>query len=131
MIVVDASALVELLLGAPRARRLAARLATARVSLHAPHLIDVEVASVFRTLEAKGTISSTIAASGVADLVALDLTRYAHDVLMPRIWQLRGHVTSYDAAYVALAEVLHAPLVTFDTKLAAAPGHRAKIELYP
>ena len=60
---------------------------------------------------------------------ALDLTRWLHDVLLPRVWQLRSNLSAYDAAYVALAEALRAPLLTCDRRLAAAPGHRALIEL--
>jgi predicted nucleic acid-binding protein len=46
-----------------------------------------------------------------------------------RVWELRDNVTGYDAAYLALAEVLDCPLVTFDGRLGAAPGHRASIEI--
>jgi predicted nucleic acid-binding protein len=62
-------------------------------------------------------------------LIALSMVRYAHDLFVPRIWQLRSNLTPYDACYVALAEALHAPLVTCDGGLAAAPGHHATIEL--
>lgn len=62
------------------------------------------------------------------DLSDLALTRYPHDVLLGRMWELRDNLTAYDAAYVALAEALDAPLVTCDAKLASAPGHRARIE---
>lgn len=128
MIVIDASALVELLVGGtPRAVRVAARVRSE--TLHAPHLIDLEVVSVLRTLEARQALSSADAASAATDLTALALTRYPHDALAGRIWQLRGNLTAYDACYVALAESLAAPLVTCDAKLAAAPGHRAAIEL--
>jgi predicted nucleic acid-binding protein len=92
--------------------------------------VDLEVASVMRSLEARGVLTATIATRAITDLVALDVTRYAHDVLVPRAWQLRGHLSLYDASYIALAENLAAPLVTCDAKLAAAPGHRARIELF-
>ena len=62
--------------------------------------------------------------------MALDLARYPHDVLVPRIWQLRGNLTPYDAAYVALGEQLAAPVLTCDRRLAAAPGHRARFEVF-
>jgi len=131
VIVIDASALVELLIGGtPRAARLAARIEDPSESLHAPHLIDLEVVSVLRTLEARRQISAAAGARVLADLLALDLARYAHDSLAPRIWQLRGNLTAYDAAYVALAENLASPLVTCDAQLAAAPGNRARIELF-
>lgn len=62
-------------------------------------------------------------------LVAFPMERYSHEPLVHRIWQLRGNLTAYDAAYVALAEALRAPLLTCDSKLAAAPGTKARIEL--
>jgi predicted nucleic acid-binding protein len=130
VIVIDASALVELVVGGtPRAARLAARIAGSE-SLHAPYLIDLEVTSVLRRLEAQRMVSRALATRAIGDLLALDVTRYPHDVLVPRIWQLRGNLTAYDAAYVALAESLRAPLVTCDGQLAAAPGNRATIELF-
>ncbi len=130
MIVIDASALVELLVGGtPRAAKLAARIARPLESLHAPHLIDLEIVSVLRGLEARKLVSPQTAAQAIADLLALDLVRYPHDPLVPRAWQLRGNLTAYDAAYIALAEILAAPLVTCDAKLAAASGNRARVEL--
>jgi len=66
---------------------------------------------------------------GVADLADFPLRRYPHDLLLPRIWDLRNNLTAYDATYVALAEALDAPLLTRDRRLAAAAGHRAQIEL--
>ncbi|MGE5270344.1 MAG: type II toxin-antitoxin system VapC family toxin [Thiohalocapsa sp.] len=65
----------------------------------------------------------------LADLADLDLQRHAHDMLLPRVWQLRDNLTAYDAVYVALAESLAAPLLTRDRRLAAATGHRARVEL--
>jgi predicted nucleic acid-binding protein len=62
-------------------------------------------------------------------LADLSLRRYPHDFLLPRIWELRNNLTAYDAAYVALAEALDAPLLTRDKRLAAAAGHHAQIEL--
>jgi len=131
MIVIDASALVELLVsGTPRAARLAARINSRTQTLHAPHLIDLEVASVLRSLEARKLVTPAVATRAIVDLLALDLTRYAHDTLVPRAWQLRGHLSAYDAAYVALAESLTAPLITCDRRLGAAPGHGATIEVF-
>lgn len=132
MIVIDASALAELVVGGtPRAAQLAARIAGPSESLHAPHLIDLEVTSVLHCLVARRQVSSALATRAVGDLLALDITRYPQDVLVPRIWQLRGNLTAYDAAYIALAEALRAPLVTCDRLLAAAPGNRAQVELFP
>jgi predicted nucleic acid-binding protein len=129
VIVIDASALTELLIGGtPRAAVLAPRIRDEE--LHAPHLIDLEVASVFRSLEARG-LATTVASRAIDDLRMLALRRHAHDVLVARVWQLRGNLTAHDAAYVALAEALNAPLVTCDANLAKAPGHRATVELFP
>lgn len=131
MIVIDASALVELLLGgSPRAAKLAMRIG-ANTTLHAPQLIDLEVTSVLRSLEARRVLTPAAATRAVVDLLALDVTRYAHEPLVPRIWQLRGHMTVSDASYVSLAETLGVPLVTCDAGLAKAPGHRAHIDLVP
>ena len=131
MIVIDASALLELLVGGtPRAARIATRVLHPNESLHGPHLIDLEVASVLRGLEAKGQLSLAEAARAIANMVALDLTRSQHDLLLPRVWQRRGNLTAYEAAYIALAENLGSPLVTCDARLAAAPGNRARVELF-
>ncbi len=129
MIVLDASALVELLVGGtPRAVALAGRIRNE--TLHAPHLIDLEVLSVLRTLEKRQAVPSTLAAQAASDLITTALTRYPHEALASRIWQLRANLTPYDACYVALAESLGVPLVTCDARLAGAPGHRASIELF-
>jgi len=129
VIVLDASAAIELLLNTPAGERVAARLADPAESLHAPHLLDLEVAQVLRRAEAAGALSRQRARAALQDFEALGLHRYAHDVLLPRIWDLRANVTAYDAAYLALAEVLGAPLLTCDARLALAPGHRARIEV--
>jgi predicted nucleic acid-binding protein len=129
VIVIDASALVELLIGGtPRAARVASWLRPG-VTLHAPHLIDLEIASVLRTLEARRALTPAAATRAIVDLVALDVTRYPHDVLVPRVWQLRKNLAPYDACYVALAETLGAPLLTCDARLHATPGHGARVEL--
>jgi predicted nucleic acid-binding protein len=131
VIVIDASALVELLVGGtPRAARVAGRVGVAGVTLHAPELVDLEVASVLRALESRRVVSSAEATRAIVDLLAADITRYAHETLLPRVWQLRGNLTAYDACYVALAETIGAPLVTCDARLARAPGHAARVELF-
>lgn len=129
MIVIDASAMIELLLRTPRAARIAARLATPRVTIHAPHLLDLEVLSALRALEARKVLATADATKAINDLLAAQLVRYPHDALLARTWALRGNLTAYDAAYVALAERLAAPLLTCDAQLAAAPGLRITIEL--
>ena len=97
--------------------------------MHAPHLIDVEVAQVVRRYAAAGELDAERGREALADLADFPLLRYPHDLLLQRIWELRNNLTAYDAAYVALAEVLGAPLLTRDRRLAAAPGHHAKVEL--
>jgi predicted nucleic acid-binding protein len=98
-------------------------------TLHAPHVLDVEVAQVIRRYAANGEISGERGRLALADLADLPLRRYPHDFLLPRMWDLRNNLTAYDAAYVALAEALDAPLLTRDRRLAVAAGHRARIEL--
>lgn len=129
MIVVDASALLEVLLRTPTAPAVERRLFAPQQTLHAPHLLDVEVAQVIRRYAANRDIDSERGRTALADLAGLALLRYPHDFLLPRIWSLRNNLTAYDAAYVALAEALGAPLLTRDRRLATASGHRAQIEL--
>lgn len=129
MIVVDASALLEALLRTPVAKVLEERLLDPRETLHAPHLLDIEVAQVIRRYAANGEISSERGRVALADLADFPINRYPHDFLLPRIWDLRNNLTAYDAAYIALAEALNAPLLTRDQRLAAAPGHHARVEL--
>src|SRR5689334_12816102 len=106
MIVLDASAALELLLGRPYAARVLARLTEPGQTLHAPHLIDLEIAQVLRRFAAMHELDQARATLLFDDLRALGLERYPHDVLLPRVWQLRANLTAYDAAYVALAEAL-------------------------
>lgn len=129
MIVVDASALLEALLRTPTAKAVEDRLFAPGQTLHAPHLLDVEIAQVLRRYVASGEIDAERGRLALTDLQDLPLQRYRHDFLLPRIWALRDNLTAYDAAYVALAEALDSPLLTRDRRLAAAAGHRAPIEL--
>jgi predicted nucleic acid-binding protein len=105
------------------------RLFAGGASLHAPQLIDLEVLHVFRRFERRGVLSASRAAEAVEDLLDLPVTRYPHLALASRIWELRGGLTAYDAAYVALAEALDAPLLTRDAALASVRGHRARVEV--
>ena len=129
MIVVDASAVLEVLLRTPAATAVEKRLFDPSQTLHAPHLLDVEVAQVVRRYAASGEIDDERGRAALADLADLPLRRYPHDFLLPRVWDLRNNLTAYDAVYVALAEALGAPLLTRDKRLAAAPGHHARVEL--
>ena len=129
MIVVDASALIELLLPSDAAGTVAARLFDSGDSLAAPHLIDVETAQVLRRYARTGEIDGQHGREAVADLADMPIRRYPHDILLPRVWDLRHNLTAYDAVYVALAEALDAPLVTRDRRLAGAAGHGAEVEL--
>jgi predicted nucleic acid-binding protein len=98
-------------------------------TLHAPYLLDVEVAQVLRRYAANGEIDGERGGTALADLADFPLHRYAHDFLLQRVWDLRNNLTAYDAIYIALAEALDAPLLTCDRRLATAPGHQARVEL--
>lgn len=120
MIVLDSSAVVEWLLGLPLAHDVADRIMAAE-SLHTPALLDVEVAQVVRRYTASGEVSARTAEQALDALADLDAVRYTHEPLLPLIWRLRSNLTAYDAAFVALAAVLDAPLLTLDARLARAP----------
>jgi len=127
--VVDASAVLEALLRTPAARAVEKRLFEPSQTLHAPHLLDVEVAQVIRRYAANGEIDAERGRMALSDLADFRLHRYPHDFLLPRVWDLRHNLTAYDAMYVALAEMLDAPLLTRDKRLVTALGHHARIEL--
>lgn len=129
MIVLDASAAVEWLLQSPAGVKIDWLMFAASESLHAPHLLDVEVAQVLRRYVRDNAMTAQRGQEALEDFRDLPLTRYPHDFLITRIWELRSTLTAYDAVYVALAEMLNASLVTCDRKIAAAPGHHAKVEL--
>lgn len=126
MIVVDSSAVVDLLIDAGPRGQAAARLLAGESLLSAPHLIDTEVASVLLRLERAGMLAAAHVAQAVTDFRTLPIRRHEHLPLLERVRQL-GSVRSYDAFYVALAEGLQAPLLTSDAKLANAPGPRCRI----
>lgn len=127
MLVVGASAIAELVLARPAAEQIAAHVADHDSDLHAPHLVDIEVLSALRRVVATGDAGGDRAAEAVQDLLELPIGRYPHDVLAPRIWELRDNFSAYDAACLALAEALTddgVPLLTTDARFArAAEAH--------
>lgn len=126
--VVDASALLEVLLQTRASPVVEARL-FGGATLHAPHLLDLEVAQVLRRYERAGELSARRGGEALEDLAAFRIERYPHHLLMPRVWSLRANATAYDACYIALAEALDAPLLTVDRRLAGVPGHEARVEV--
>ncbi len=131
MIVLDASAAIEWLIKSPTGAKIGRRLFTPLpIALHAPHLLDVEIAQVLRRYVREKIMSASRGEEALQDLNDLPLHRYPHDFLMHRVWELRANLTAYDAVYVVLAEVLDAPLVTCDRKIALASGHRAAVEVF-
>jgi predicted nucleic acid-binding protein len=130
MIVLDASAVVDWLLQTPAGKRIEQRIYARKDTLHTVYLLDVEFAQVLRRLVREGTLARKRAEEAIEDLIAVRVTRYAPVLLLDRIWQLRKNLSAYDAAYVALAEKLKAPLITRDQRIAAAPGHAAMIEVF-
>ncbi len=129
MIVADASAVVEVLLNTSAGERIADRLLDPAETVAAPHLLDLEVLQVLRRYTLTGDLDSERGQQAIEDYIDLPIVRYPHEPLVPRIWDLRHNITAYDAAYIALAEALDAPLLTRDAHLADAPAHGARIEL--
>lgn len=129
MIVLDASVVVEMLLGTEAGQRIAPRVLTTEESRHAPHLLDAEVAQAVRRYWLSGEIDEQRGREMLEDLAALPVDRHAHTVLLPRIWELRNTVSAYDAVYLALSEVLQATLLTRDSGLAAAARSLSSVEL--
>jgi predicted nucleic acid-binding protein len=129
VIVLDASVVVEWLLRTPVGLKVEARLLRERTTLHAPHLIDLEVAQALRRLITLGDIDARDAEEVLADWEDAAVMRHPHDVFLWRIWELRGNLTAYDAAYVALAEAIGASILTCDAKVARARGHHASVEV--
>ena len=130
MIVLDASAAVDWLLQTPAGRQIERRIFLRNDSLYAPHLLDLEIGQVLRRLARESLVTAQRASEAIQDLLDLRIMRYPHFVLLGRIWQLRHNLSAYDAAYIALAEELEAPLITRDARLASASGHAARVELF-
>jgi predicted nucleic acid-binding protein len=129
VIVVDASAVLELVLDTEAGRRVAERLLVPSEALHAPHLLDVEVTQAVRRYVASRDLQPAKGRQAIADLLDLPVARHPHTVLLPRAWELRRSISAFDAMYVALAEALDAPLLTRDGRLSRSHGHRARVVL--
>ena len=129
MIVVDTSAIMAALAGRPHIPELTELLAR-DADLHAPHLIDVEFLHALRRLVLTGQLSGDRADDARTDFADMSIIRYPHVPLADRIWALRDNVSAYDAAFVALAEVLDVPLITCDKHMARGTAHRAQVEVY-
>lgn len=127
MIVVDSSAMVNLLLRRPRAASIFARLFDHRGAIAAPHLVDVEVAHALRRQALAGEIDDERLHRATGQLSSFPLRRFGHELLIARALELRANVTAYDGVFLALAEALRAPLLTSDARLADVPGHRADV----
>lgn len=119
-IVVDASAVIELLLRTRRSVAITDRVLRDDIVLHAPHLIDVEVAQVLRRYALAGDLEAARAGAALDDFLDIRIERHPMEPMLQRMWALRHNMTVHDAAYVALAEALAAPLVTCDARLGSA-----------
>jgi len=126
VIVVDSSAVLAVLLKTASIE-LEKRVLAER--LHAPHLIDVEVLQVVRRWVLSRELPLDRASQAIADFRQFRINRYHHEPLIDRIWELRLNLTAYDAAYVALAEMLGTTVLTVDGKMARAPGMAGTVEL--
>ncbi len=129
MIVVDTSALIDAVLARPPKPGLLTRLSSAG-DLHAPHLIDIEILHALRRLTLTRAVAEARLEDARTDIDDITLIRYPLGPLADRVWNLRHHLTAYDAVFVALAEALEAPLVTCDRRLARAGAHHAQIEVF-
>lgn len=126
MIVLDASAAIELLLALPLSKQVQDVVAAHDWQLAAPQLLEIEVLQVLRRRVASGRNLPAEAAEALDLLRDLNIRYFDHKVISGRIWELRENLTAYDAAYIALAELLEAPLLTTDIRLVNAPGHSAR-----
>jgi predicted nucleic acid-binding protein len=133
MLIIDASAVVELLLGRPAAASIERAVSEHGYELHAPQLVDVEVLSALRRLVATGEATVVRADEAVQDLLDLSIERYAHDFLVPRVWELRDNFSAYDATYLALAERITergAPILTADARFARAVNTHGDMQVH-
>ncbi len=130
MIVLDASAVVELILNRPLGRIVAERLrGDPAEPLAAPHLIDAEVGQVLRRFERRHELAEWQARAGLRNLSGLPISRFPHGPFLERAFDLRANVTVYDGLYLVLAETLGATMLTADAELVGVPGCSATVEL--
>ena len=130
VVVVDSSLVVAALVGGGLDGEWALEVLSSG-AVAAPHLLPVEAANVLRRLQASGSISADVASLAHADLVVLPITLHGYEPCADRVWELRENLTAYDAWYVALAELLDAPLSTLDVRLARSPGPRCPVRTPP
>ena len=128
MIVLDASAVIEVLMKSAMGMVLSGRLHAVRFA-HAPHLVDIEVANVLRRQCSLGNLAQTRATQALEDFRKMRILRHRHTAHLSRIWELRDNFTSYDACYLALTEALGATLITRDKALRSARLRRGSIEV--
>lgn len=130
MIVLDASAAVDLLMASgSRSAQLADRVASVP-ELHVPELFDVEILSALRGLERAGKVAGGRIEAALKALEDIRAIRWRHQQLRPLIWRHRHRGSVYDATYVALARFLDLPLVTADSRLADSVGRDVAVELF-
>lgn len=129
VVVLDASAAIDLVLRTTDSEPLTDALSRASTPWHAPHLIDAEVTHVVRRFARDGVMSSARGALALEFLLALPVARHDAGPLLPRVWSLRDTMTAYDAMYVALAEALGATLFTRDQRLARAAHRLIPVEI--
>lgn len=127
MIVLDASVVLDIVTGVPIGKDIVSRIAAMDDEFVAPEIMDLEVLQALRRQYRLERLTSDRANAAVRILEALPVERLSHRMLSARIWQLRDNATAYDAAYVALAEVMSAPLWTRYRKFHGVPGHAAQI----
>lgn len=128
--VLDASAVVELVVGTRSGARIMQRISDPGISLHSPELLDLEVLHVLRRYERTGVVSAPRAGEAYRNFLDLDVRRHGHEPLLSRIWSRRHNLTAHDAAYVTLAEILDAPLLTTDRRLAGVPALPVPVEVF-
>ena len=128
--VLDASAVVEIVLGTRAGVKIRRRLADPALSLHSPELVDLEVLNAIRRYVQSNRVTLDRATAAFRNLSELDLRRHRHGPMLGRIWARRSNLTAYDAAYVTLAEILDGPLLTTDGRLAHAPNLPIRVEVF-